>query len=87
MQPDLSKLSDKDLEALANGDMASMSDAALAILAGEEPKLAKATILVAIHSSLALSSLLHKLQQLSSTKQSVTLHLPHLRLVVMALVL
>lgn len=40
MQPDLSKLSDKDLEALANGDMASMSDAALAILAGEEPKLA-----------------------------------------------
>lgn len=40
MPPDLSKLSDKDLEALANGDMASMSDAALAILAGEEPKLA-----------------------------------------------
>lgn len=40
MQPDLSKLSEKDLEALANGDMASISDAALAILAGEEPKLA-----------------------------------------------
>lgn len=40
MPPDLSKLSDKDLEALANGDMASISDAALAILAGEEPKLA-----------------------------------------------
>lgn len=40
MPPDLSKLSDKDLEALANGDMASVSDAALAILAGEEPKLA-----------------------------------------------
>ena len=40
MQPDLSKLSEKDLEALANGDMASISDSALAILAGEEPKLA-----------------------------------------------
>lgn len=40
MPPDLSKLSDKDLEALANGNMASMSDSALAILAGEEPKLA-----------------------------------------------
>lgn len=40
MPPDLSKLSEKDLEALANGDMASISDAALAILAGEEPKLA-----------------------------------------------
>ena len=40
MPPDLSKLSDKDLEALANGDIASMSDSALAILAGEEPKLA-----------------------------------------------
>jgi len=40
MPPDLSKLSEKDLEALANGDMASISDAALAILAGEETKLA-----------------------------------------------
>lgn len=40
MPPDLSKLSEKDLEALANGDMASLSTAALTILAGEEPKLA-----------------------------------------------
>lgn len=40
MPPDLSKLSEKDLEALVNGDMASISDAALAILAGEAPKLA-----------------------------------------------
>lgn len=33
---DLSKLSDKDLEALANNDIASMSDAALQIIAGEQ---------------------------------------------------
>lgn len=35
MPPDLSKLSDKDLEALVNGDMGSVSDSALALLAGE----------------------------------------------------
>lgn len=33
---DLSKLSDKDLEALANNDIASMSDAALQLIAGEQ---------------------------------------------------
>ena len=42
---DLSKLSDKDLEALASGDLASMSDAALQIVAGtlevKAPKLSK----------------------------------------------
>jgi hypothetical protein len=35
MMADLSKLSDKDLEALASGDLASMSDAALKMIAGE----------------------------------------------------
>ena len=41
---DLSKLSDKDLEALASGDFASMSDAALQAISGAEvqaPKLSK----------------------------------------------
>jgi len=42
---DLSKLSEKDLEALASGDLASMSDAALQIIAGgpevQVPKLSK----------------------------------------------
>lgn len=33
---DLSKLSDKDLEALANNDLASMSDAGLQLIAGEQ---------------------------------------------------
>jgi len=33
---DLSKLDDKDLEAIASGDMSSVSDAALAMLAGEQ---------------------------------------------------
>lgn len=39
---DLSKLSDKDLEALASGDLASMSDAALMMISGQaEPKPSK----------------------------------------------
>lgn len=35
MPPDLSKLSNKELEALINGDMSSISDSTLAMLAGE----------------------------------------------------
>lgn len=38
MPPDLSKLSDKDLEALAGGDITKVSDAGLAILSGETPR-------------------------------------------------
>ena len=38
MPPDLSKLSDKDLEALASNDISKVSDAGLAILAGEAPR-------------------------------------------------
>ena len=38
MPPDLSKLSDKDLEALASNDISKVSDAGLAILSGETPK-------------------------------------------------
>lgn len=45
MMADLSKLSDKDLEALASGDLSSMSDAALKVLAGvpevQAPKVSK----------------------------------------------
>lgn len=45
MMADLSKLSDKDLEALASGDLASMSDAALQMIAGDKqepaPKVSK----------------------------------------------
>jgi len=44
---DLSKLSDKDLEALSNNDLASMSDAGLKMLSGtiEEPKKTKQQII------------------------------------------
>jgi hypothetical protein len=38
MPPDLSKLSDKDLEALAGGDITKVSDAGLSILSGETPR-------------------------------------------------
>lgn len=38
MPPDLSKLSDKDLEALASNDISKVSDAGLAILSGETPR-------------------------------------------------
>lgn len=40
MALDLTKLSDKDLDALLNNDLGSMSDAGLSILSGEAPKLA-----------------------------------------------
>lgn len=40
MNPDLTLLSDKDLEALSLGKIDLMSDAGLAILAGEQPKVA-----------------------------------------------
>lgn len=40
MNPDLTLLSDKDLEALSSGKIELMSDAGLAILAGEQPKAA-----------------------------------------------
>jgi hypothetical protein len=40
MNPDLTLLSDKDLEALSSGKIELMSDAGLAILAGEQPKVA-----------------------------------------------
>lgn len=40
MSLDLTKLSDKDLDALLNNDLGAMSDAGLSIIAGEQPKLA-----------------------------------------------
>jgi hypothetical protein len=40
MDIDLKKLSDKDLDALLNNDLASMSDVGLSIISGEAPKLA-----------------------------------------------
>jgi hypothetical protein len=40
MALDLTKLSEKDLDALLNNDLGSMSDAGLSIISGETPKLA-----------------------------------------------
>ena len=59
MDIDLKKLSDKDLDALLNNDLASMSDVGLSIISGEAPKLAsprKTTAREDVQASLVLTS-------------------------------